>query len=149
MSTNFYFVDSYPRNEDNRFIGKRAAAGAYCWGCSLTLCLGGESRVHHGDDFSPTCLKCGRVYARDGQFVSLELGFVKPRTERPKFGVLGCSSFRWRIPRQKFEASIPDSDMDQEIIQDEYGRHYSPRNFINMIHCQCPIEFTDTAENWS
>ena len=148
MTTNFYFVDDYPRDEDNRFIGKRAGAGPYCWGCDLTLCINGNDRVHSGDAFNDVCLKCGRAYSRDNQALSLELGFEKSRTERPKFGVFSCSSFRWRIPRQKFESSIPDSDMDKEIIQDEYGRHMFPKQFLNMVRCQCPIEYTDTDENW-
>ena len=34
-------------------IGKRSAAGMYCWDCDDTLCPGGKSQVHAGGRNDP------------------------------------------------------------------------------------------------
>ena len=39
MGTNFYL--------NERHVGKRSAAGWYCWDCKQTLCADGEHNVHH------------------------------------------------------------------------------------------------------
>lgn len=52
MGTNFYTID-ITKNEkidhmDPEFhIGKRSAAGLYCWDCDITLCKDGKEFVHH------------------------------------------------------------------------------------------------------
>jgi hypothetical protein len=40
MGTNFY-------SRGGRHIGKRSAAGWYCWDCKQTLCANGEQYVHY------------------------------------------------------------------------------------------------------
>lgn len=40
MGTNFYF-------SNGGHIGKRSAAGWYCWDCKQTFCVNGEEHVHY------------------------------------------------------------------------------------------------------
>lgn len=54
MGTNYYWADKLaedPSNKDdiNVHIGKRSAAGTYCWDCGTTLCLDGARYVHYGE----------------------------------------------------------------------------------------------------
>lgn len=48
MGTNYY-ARGYRRIADmdpQYHIGKRSAAGLYCWDCGKTLCKDGESGIH-------------------------------------------------------------------------------------------------------
>ena len=50
MGTNFYLI-GIPEGEDDSdprwHIGKRSAAGMYCFDCGVTLCEQGEEFIHH------------------------------------------------------------------------------------------------------
>lgn len=46
MSTNFYKIDREKENNEGQHIGKRSAAGHYCWDCRLTLNRYGEAWIH-------------------------------------------------------------------------------------------------------
>ena len=39
MGTNFYIIDKDQEYSEGRHIGKRSAAGWYCWDCGTTLCI--------------------------------------------------------------------------------------------------------------
>ena len=53
MGTNYYV-----KTDDGEVhIGKRSAAGWYCWDCRQTLCKG---RVHYGDGYFDRCPICGK-----------------------------------------------------------------------------------------
>lgn len=146
MGTNFYWYDP---EKDNTYgddpaahIGKRSAAGSYCWDCGITLCKHGEAGIHYhegGDAFHKTCPRCGaskEVEKIDEGSVGVELGFAKPNPVRPK-GVTSCASFTW--------AQHPD-DVCQRIIEgasvvDEYGRIMPGEEFLIMLETNCPVRF--------
>ena len=107
MGTNFY-------TRDGLHIGKRSAAGTYCWDCRLTLCKGGEKAVHmstHGaHGFYDACPKCGAA------------------------GEDYVSSFSW---------AINPSDVPF-FLEDEYGRPWTRDDFWEMLRLNSPIRFHDS-----
>jgi hypothetical protein len=129
MGTNFY-TDT----EERLHIGKRSAAGLYCWDCGVTLCMGGEKAIHydtHG--WHDACPKCGnkpseRESLQDGS-VGRELGFNKSAPMR-KTGVVSCSSFAW--------AMEPDQLEGYSQVVDEYGTHYTMMEFFQVLE-ECPV----------
>jgi hypothetical protein len=129
MGTNFY-------DASNEHIGKRSAAGMWCWDCSATLCIGGTSSVHSGHgNWLSACPKCGATKideTLDDSAVGRELGF----NEAPpasKTGVRSCSSFTWAMhPSMISGASV--------FVKDEYGRAYTAEEFKNVLD-ECPIRF--------
>ena len=103
MGTNFYFRGH--RDDDNPefHIGKRSAAGLYCWDCRITLCREGESKVHKRPTWYNSCPSCGQMPVKESLEVSAvgrELGFNKSQP-RFKVGVKGCSSFSWAMESEK------------------------------------------------
>lgn len=131
MGTNFY-IKGKRGNDDPRYhIGKRSAAGPYCWDCGVTLCKGGSSQVHYGSEFYDACPKCGKKLEKetlDNSSVGRELGF---NTEKPKrkTGVKGCSSFTW----------VRELKGIKHIV-DEYGVSYTLEEFKKVLD-ECPIKF--------
>ena len=109
MGCNFY-VRGYKRDDDpETHIGKRSAAGLYCWDCKLTLCIGGEAKIHEGNSrWHKKCPKCGKEPIKEGFENSAggrELGFntAKPA---PKTGAASCSSFSWAMKPELLELNI-------------------------------------------
>ncbi len=129
MGTNFY-------TKDGVHIGKRSAAGAYCWDCKLTLCPGGEDGVHDSqyEEWLDECPNCGlkkqAIESLDGSSVGRELGFNKTQPEAKK-GVASCSSFSWAIKPNRLRA---------EIVVDEYDREFSSEEFKEIL-AECPIQY--------
>lgn len=131
---------------EGRHIGKRSAAGPYCYDCDVTLCPGGKDRVHMGrmgDVWPDHCPKCGKTKtdeSLDEGAVGVELGFATAKTTRPT-GVRSCSSFSWAQQPAEVIARCNENP-DDEIIQDEYGRRLTGREFLGMLEANCPIRFT-------
>lgn len=78
MGCNFYIYN--PETKELKHIGKRSAAGRYCWDCGVTLCIDGEYYVHYSDHaWYDYCPKCGRTKDDEDKFsessVARELGF--------------------------------------------------------------------------
>lgn len=161
MGTNFYWLRAkkcvescpYESAEEERgtfdfeeHIGKRSAAGLYCWDCRATLCEGGESAIHSGySRMLNHCPKCGKTFYPSGAPLSkgpaaVELGFAPPE-EQPPTGVEGAASFSWATSpteaRQRCEANL-----NVVCIRDEYGRKMTGGEFLRMLKANCPIEFT-------
>ena len=136
MGTNFYFIDGF-QNEIH--IGKRSAAGWYCWDCGISLCSAGNHKVHYGSRFLDECPICGNKKIEEGfnnSTVGRELGFNKKIPKR-KTGVKTCSSFFWAISPGHFA----DLKKAQNLhIEDEYGRLFSIREFSEILS-ECPIKF--------
>jgi len=156
MGTNFYWdVEQGISADPTVHIGKRSAAGAYCWDCGLTLCKLGTSRVHgnvvwHDGKRGPwrwheECPECGQKPVEEGLDAgpaAVELGFAEPRKERPT-GVRGCSSFTWsQDPDRVREKCLKRPHV--VLIVDEYGRKMTGREFGEMLDANCPIQFMDT-----
>jgi len=150
MGTNFYWAEENVRYSTDPIvhIGKRSAAGMYCWDCRITLCKGGESRIHRDSIFYDECPRCGKSRIREKLDISpvdVELGFAKPRTEKPT-GVQGCSSFSWAqaplVVRAKCLHGLCGLNRWRRIVVDEYGRKYTGGQFIKMLDINCPVQYT-------
>lgn len=130
MGTNFYGW----WGEEQRHIGKRSAAGMYCWDCDETLCTGGKEAVHMGTHrFAGACLKCGAVALHEGlqgSAAGRELGFNQS-PPAAKTGVASCSSFAWAVEPAALEGVGK--------IEDEYGSAYTRPEFQAVLS-ECPIQ---------
>ena len=142
MGTNFYLKSTPKESEDDDdptyHVGKRSAAGLYCWDCRQTLEGGGdEVQVHGNGPRLPACPKCGKAHherpfdAPGYNPVKIELGFQKAGEEPLPTGVDGCSSFTWAMPREEAEG---------HDLVDEYGREYSWVEFEAKVLRYCPIQ---------
>jgi len=160
MGTNFYWTRAVKFRKDDDptvHIGKRSAAGLYCWDCGLTMCKLGTSRVHgnvvwHDGKRGPwrwheECPECGQKPVEEGLDAgpaAVELGFTEPRKERPT-GVRGCSSFTWAQESDRVrEKCLKFHNRFLRVIVDEYGRKMTGREFGEMLDANCPIQFMDS-----
>ena len=162
MGTNFYWRDpvditdrtgapwepDLSQDDPRIHIGKRSAAGLYCWDCDVTLCKGGNDAIHHGiSDWHDRCPRCGASKSPNEARVmvsssAVELGFAKPATKR-KTGVCGAASFSWAQDPERVGA-ICEQSADTPIIEDEYGTVLTGKGFLVMLRSNCPIQFTDS-----
>jgi len=147
MGTNFYIRGH--RHCGSMHIGKRSAAGYYCWHCKMTLGI--------GDDWVESCPGCGRLPESESladSAAGLELGFANPKVGSPKVGVRSCSSFRWAMTMDDVKAKMADAtkcpschreytDCRECRIEDEYGRLYTSGEFESML-AGCPVQFFDS-----
>jgi len=119
MGTNFYTVLG-------KHIGKRSAAGWYCWNCRVTLCKGGDKDIHMTDpskDWYESCPKCGALIHRGSMFSATNP--VRP-----------CSSFTWAISPDNVRSYLLS-----EIVRDEYNRAFTLNEFLKDIDDTCPIQY--------
>lgn len=150
MGTNFYWVGKDVRYsiDPKVHIGKRSAAGMYCWDCGVTLCRGGESQIHmgtlfnHDQEWFSECPVCGQepiVPVAEGL---LELGFGSPRTKLPT-GIRSCSSFSWaQGPLSVRKRCLRSINRWRKIVVNKYGEKFTGRQFIEMLDNNCPVEYT-------
>jgi len=161
MGTNFYVRGARHSDDDPQFhVGKRSAAGLFCWDCMVTLCAGGNERVHDGVfPWHESCPKCGQGPTNESMKESAagrELGFndTEPREKR---GVRSCSSFSWAMSMEQYAAAklgmvayqcpecghekTVETD-DDYVFEDEYGKVYTSEEFSRVID-ECPIQFRD------
>ena len=127
-----YFTDEYKSH-----IGKRSAAGYYCWDCKTTLKIGGEAKVHYDGEWYDECPKCGaskHVETLDDSSAGRELGFNKSNTSKHN-GVRTVSSFNWAIDPETLDSVL------NEKTYNEYGDDFTKEEFKNLIS-DCPIHFT-------
>ena len=141
MGTNFYFT------RGRKHIGKRSAAGFYCWDCRKTLCKDGDKGVHqHASGWHETCPVCGQKPTEnplgliDVGSAAVELGWAKPNV-KPKLGVASCSSFTWAMEPEIVKKSC--KRLGKPVV-DEYGTKYTGKQFLNMIESNCPILYTNS-----
>ncbi len=139
MGTNFYLGKYVYETKYENHIGKRSAAGLYCWDCDETLIIGGKDMIHKGNTgVYDNCPKCGQKKTKETIEESsggLELGFGDRYNFKRKKGVQTCSSFTW--------AMGPDNlrDSRKRIIYDEYGNKYTKKEFFKMVKNTCPVQF--------
>jgi hypothetical protein len=154
MGTNFYVVnpaeyeDSYDLYGPKIHVGKRSAAGLYCFDCGITLHKHGKELLHTGKDaqgnrvapedaFYKVCPLCKKGPVKEDFYngsAGLELGFHKD--EMQTTGVRTCCSFNWCMKPDKFVA-----DMGNLHVWDEYGAVYTAEEFKKMRESY-PIHFT-------
>lgn len=138
MGTNFYLADT------GEHVGKRSAAGPYCWDCGVTLIAQGERRIHSEHaTILDACPRCGAKEQEKGYNAALvELGFAKPN-EEPLKGVHTASSFTWAQKPETIIALCMASEK-LELVQSEYGDTYSGPEFLRMLDMSCPIRFYES-----
>ena len=143
MGTNFYWtrVVKFRKDDDPKVhIGKRSAAGMYCWDCGLTI-----------RDWRKECPKCRQKPVKEGLSAgpaAVELGFAEPRKERPT-GVRGYSSFAWaQEPDRVREKCLKFHNRFLRVIVDEYGWKMTGRKFVRMLDANCPVQFMDSIGRW-
>jgi hypothetical protein len=132
MGTNFY-VNRHRGDDDPKYhIGKRSAAGLYCWDCGVTLCKQGNEGIHESrSGWHEQCPICGKLPIKEGwdeSSAGRELGFNK-NPPKQKNGVASCSSFTWARELGKVQR-----------IVDEYGREFTRDAFLEMLK-ECPVQF--------
>lgn len=130
-------------DEDNPVlhIGKRSAAGPFCWNCNKTLCKEGNQGIHYGCHHEigcnckwyDACPDCGKKHNPN----STHLEGYRPS------GVESCCSFSW-AQEPEFVRMLCTVFADKEIILDEYERKLTGREFLTMIEINCPVQFTDS-----
>lgn len=131
MGCNFYTTR-------DKHIGKRSAAGMYCWDCGITLCKAGEKGVHMGEDWYDECPRCDQKPEKEKleeSSAGRELGFNKSKPKKKK-GVASCSSFTWAVRPAEILLRI-------KKVKDEYDRVYSREEFVKILS-ECPIQYTDS-----
>lgn len=154
MGTNFYWVDpdkigvsrQFDSSEARHHIGKRSAAGWFCWDCNIPLVQGGDIHLVHTSREAQTevCPKCGQgkpVVKFEELASAVELGFAPPHKGRKTTGVSSCSSFSWGQDPAETHA-ICEKFAREQIIVDEYGQEMTGEEFLSMIFANCPIQFT-------
>jgi len=155
MGTNFYVRGFRHSDDPEHHLGKRSAAGRYCWDCRVTLCMGGEEAIHYGrSEWYDECPKCGAKPNQEPleeSSAGRELGFNKSKPVG-KTGVKTCASFSWAMSRAQYDTFLetykkpccnacdrPFEDTEK-IIEDEYGRTYTREEF-NEILAECPVRY--------
>ena len=156
MGTNFYTLSG-------KHIGKRSAAGMFCWDCNVTLCKKGKSEVHssygyvvHDDGkgvleslaeycnyinqfWYDKCPKCHKEESKEKIHEGAsgrELGFNKKPLKRQ--GVSSCSSFSWDVEPEKIKKL--------KFVKSEYGERLTINEFYDILQ-ECPIQFYDSIGN--
>lgn len=145
MGTNFYVRGWKSANamDPKYHIGKRSAAGLYCWDCGLTLCKGGEAKVHYDSEWYKQCPQCGKKPKNEGiahSAAGRELGF-NSEAPRRKTGVSSCCSFNWVMEPGQF--------LDRKVtVWNEYGDNFSMDEFKAILE-ECPIQYKSIGEWFS
>lgn len=166
MGTNFYVRCHGHVSATGKpiHIGKRSAAGLYCYSCKVSLCKDGEKGVNHSiSKWHDQCPKCSKKPIKESLAESsagIELGFNKDVFKKKKKGVASCSAFNWSIKMQdlieivKKEFEEPEgfihcpccqqTILDREnVIQDEYGQLFTWKAFDKLLKA-CPIHKHDS-----
>ena len=153
MGTNFYWKETRHEEEGHilQHIGKRSAAGYYCYDCGTTLHRNGIEDVHKGGPktaWFEACPCCGKTKENRTIHTStggVELGFATA-ADVTRTGVSTCCSFTWTLMKHKREIEwLGSFNPDEKVIVDEYGDELSAREFLEMYQI-CPIEFQMPCE---
>lgn len=142
MGCNFYIriVGGFPLV---KHIGKRSAAGLYCWDCKRTLCVAGEKGVHlsceryNWLEKCPVCKNPRTPEEFEETSGGRELGCIE-RCWKKKSGVKSCASFTWAIHQAELKLLLLNPFA---CIKDDYGRFYGNDEFLEGVLGECPIRF--------
>jgi hypothetical protein len=152
MGTSFYWTNREPHTEEGNpvnHIGKRSAAGQFCWDCMVSLCKDVKT-LHEGyAEWHETCPNCWQEPvdpSMDKGAVAVELGYAKPEEERP-MGVQTCFSFTWAHSPERTISKCMQHPQDTLVV-DEYGREYTGYQFLRMLECNCPIRYYGSIGRW-
>ena len=130
MGTNFYWKElpkelqhlekSFLKQNKNTdllyHIGKRSAAGRYCFNCGTTLCRYGSQYVHHDAPWYDVCPICGSS------------GY-------------NSISFTWTFLNQKWiiERMANNPQFSEKLIKNEYEDEFTVKEFLDEI--ATPLQF--------
>jgi hypothetical protein len=143
MGTNFYIKDK--RGKQGEHIGKRSAAGYYCYDCNAPLNNKGLAGVHDGYalplDNCPVCGKKKVTEEWSQSSAGLELGFNKNPYQK-KTGVSSASSFNFAINPSELKEKMSHKRLLSKCVIDEYGDLFTYSEFMKILDA-CPIHFTN------
>ena len=154
MGTNFTWLEegqSHRGSTDpEHHIGKRSAAGLYCFDCQWTLCKKGVNGIHftaREEDWHKACPSCGQTPAKETLSegtAGLELGFAPVRAKSPE-SVASCSSFSFAQDVVEVIKRLVDQlGSDEPLVEDDYGRQYTAAEFLHVLE-ECPIHHTHSV----
>jgi len=146
----------YFTHDTDKHLGKRSAAGHYCWDCQVTLCKGGPSKIHYSCEhpigcncrWYDKCPHCGKESVKEGLdsgAIARELGFDKSKP-RARTGVSSCSSFSWGLDPEKVK-EICRKHGDDNVVINEYGDVMTGYEFLKELELNCPIQYTELIGN--
>lgn len=133
MGTNFYLdkrlweEDWYIEDEDDPrvHIGKRSAAGLYCWDCRRPL-------EDYDKGICPLCQKKHEPESLEDSAAGRELGF-KTGLPKKKKGVKSAARFIWAMPPLDFFKKAFRLGAKTKIVKDEIGRGYTVKQFGGLL----------------
>jgi len=135
MGMNVYTFDGEGRGAH---IGKRYAAGYWCWDCREELNQEPERR-RAGNKYVWTCPGCGKSSdgKEKGRFnpAMRELGFAKD-SPRAHEGIDGASGFTWQIGPDGLGESrreVKKALLSVPYVMTEYGEIWSLAKFLEMF----------------
>lgn len=128
-----------PSLQDYSHIGKRSAAGLYCYSCNSWFHDPANCDKREPDE-RRTCKYCGKgpedVMSRAA---SMELGFSEAEADRPESGVKGTCSFGWaNWPDEVYRIALT-APVDMPLVIDEYGRTMTGQEFLTMMRSNVDI----------
>lgn len=145
MRKNYYLLNpDLPHVESQRsdpriHIGKKSAAGFYCFDCDRPLWIGPIELLHfseHARKFRvkrcPTCGQEPEIEPLSRSSVGRELGFNKMSYPQVKTGVKSTSSFSWAMTPEFFDQHVG------EFVWNEYGDQLSVGEFRAILK-ECKI----------
>jgi hypothetical protein len=130
---------SPPTLNELSHIGKRSAAGLYCYNCNAWL------HDPAGCDERPkeertSCKYCGTEYKPGmNRATSVELGFSQPRPLRPESGVEGTCVFSWANWPDEVYNIARQAPAEMPLVVDEYGRIMTGQEFVDMMRANVSI----------
>jgi hypothetical protein len=148
MGTNFYIKNK--RGKQGEHIGKRSAAGYYCYDCNAPLNNKGLAGVHDGRalplDRCPVCSKKKVKEEWSQSSAGLELGFNKDPFIK-KTGVRSASSFNFALSKEELKKKLSYRRFLTKCVIDEYGDLFTYSEFMKILEA-CPIHFTNMIGEW-
>jgi len=161
MGTNFYWIqDNEKTQRDDSLavhIGKRSAAGWYCFDCGTTFSRH-TCELHFGQksfdvdcparnyNVSESCPGCGKKPDMSSPQVKeggamLELGFSKTM---PQQGITPCCSFTWTLMKHRRKL-LELLKFKKKVVVSEYGDQYTAKEFLKLTD-DCPIQFQSPCQ---
>lgn len=148
MSTNFYWI-SKETDQDSiqNHIGKRSAAGSYCFDCGTTLYEGGTDSIHTGENnkvlggWLEACPSCGKKASDNYSSKSNSIETVNNLSPfSSKRGISMCNSFTWTLLKHKWTIlKLVKTNPSEKVIVNEYGVFFNAKEFLEELDA-CPIE---------
>jgi hypothetical protein len=136
MGTNFFMrtknINNYKESivaviagvEPRIHLGKRSAAGAWCFDCGITLCKDGIKGIHDGKS---------DWYKEGDKFIC-----PKCKKEIKTF----CSSWTWAVdPGDVFFKAELMANAKKKIVVDEYGTEMTGDEFMQELE-RMPVKFS-------